>query len=536
MKKIVGLIITVLFLSQLTAQNIEWDWAIQGGGVSWDHGYAIAVDHDNNVLIRGKFVGTGFFGDTSIFTSLQEEDYLAKYTDEGTLLWVKKIGGKASWQKDRSIAIDEENNIYLTGYFNAPADFDQISLNPAGDYDGYIAKLNEEGVYQWVKAIGGYGWDVGYGITYSSGKVVVTGYFSDTISFGTETLISKGGSDLYLACFSPNGKELWISCGGGNGDDMGAALASDEEFVYLAGNFSGNADFDGISLSGTGSDDFLLAKYDLNGSILWAVNDASSGTIESKSIVIGSNGIYLTGKFSGSITFGSYNLKAIGVSDAYLVKYTNEGVVAWVDLFSGDYGNEGNSIAYQNGHIYTTGIYGYTISIGDTVLNCVSNADSYITCHDEDGGFLWTESMGSQSGSNYLISNTVATDNEGNIFLGGEFSGAATLGDSTMNPVGSFDMFLAKLEDKTIPSSINEVNSMLELIVYPNPNNGLFRLQSNDPIPQIVHLIDHNGKAILSKEYTPGEQLDIRNQAPGIYYLISENASNQVVKIDYLGK
>ena len=534
MKKAYIYFIVFLLSYHVNAQDADWQWAIHGGGISWDHGYSIAIDQQNNMLIRGKFVATGFFGDTSIYTSLQEEDYLAKYTENGELLWVRKIGGKASWQKDRSIAVDEENNIYLTGYFNSPSDFDQISLAPVGDYDGYVAKLNPAGQYEWAKAIGSTGRDAGYGIAYANGNVLVTGYFCDTVNFEAGNIISKGGSDLYVACYNKAGLETWIVRGGGINNDMGVGLVSDGQTIYVTGNFSGAADFGGINLNGTGTDDLLLAKYDMNGSVIWAVNDGSSGSIESKSIALGSDGIYLTGKFSGSITFGSFNLQATGQSDAYLVKFRTNGIVEWVDLFGGDFANEGNSLAYKNGCIYTTGVFAQTISIGDTTLVCDGLCDSYISCHKSNGEFVWAKKLSASGGNNYFMSNSIIADLNHNIYIGGEYSGEATIGDSNMQAVGSFDMFLAMLKDNTNTTSVHVAKGDDALKVFPNPNNGIFTLTFAGQQSVNIQVYDANGKIVMSRKCTSGETINISDTKPGCYYLRSDLKSQKIQKILYL--
>ncbi len=54
--------------------------------------------------------------------------------------------------------------------------------------------------FEWVKQIGDKNLDVGYSIAVDNNKnIYSTGCFSDTVKFEDTTLISKGGSDIFIA-------------------------------------------------------------------------------------------------------------------------------------------------------------------------------------------------------------------------------------------------------------------------------------------------------------------------------------------------
>jgi len=59
--------------------------------------------------------------------------------------------------------------------------------------------------------------------------------------------------------------------------------------------------------------------------------------------------------------------------------------------------------------------------------------------------FLWAvQDGGGFSDEGYGI----AVDDAGNSYISGYFGGTATIGDSTFNAVGSFDIFIAKYDMK----------------------------------------------------------------------------------------
>src|SRR5512132_2466771 len=79
----------------------------------------------------------------------------------------------------------------------------------------------------WVRAIraGGSGSDAGNAVkTDQSGNQYVAGSFSSSAHFGSQTLSSQGGADIFLAKYGSGGHLLWIVQAGGAGDDIGFDL------------------------------------------------------------------------------------------------------------------------------------------------------------------------------------------------------------------------------------------------------------------------------------------------------------------------
>ena len=76
--------------------------------------------------------------------------------------------------------------------------------------------------WQWATQAGGISSDSGYGIAIdNSGNSYVTGMFHETASFGSTTLTSSGGGDIYVARLDADGNWEWATRAGGSSDDMG---------------------------------------------------------------------------------------------------------------------------------------------------------------------------------------------------------------------------------------------------------------------------------------------------------------------------
>ncbi|MBT3423723.1 MAG: T9SS type A sorting domain-containing protein, partial [Bacteroidetes bacterium] len=201
---------------------------------------------------------------------------------------------------------------------------------------------------------------------------------------------------------------------------------------------------------------------------------------------------------------------------------------------TGGFANEGNSITIKDSRVYTIGVFGQSLDIGDTTLNCMGSRDSYVSCYSVDGEFVWASDFGVSTGINHVLGNSIAVDQKGAIYVGGEYSGGASFGGSNLTPNGSFDMFLFKLHDLVIPASTNHYMQKPRLEIYPNPNHGIFEIQTAGQIKIDISIFDNNGKLILKKAVISGQQIDISSFPEGIYYLQKTAEQGQLKKILYI--
>src|SRR5437868_8265905 len=189
--------------------------------------------------------------------------------------WAQSAGG-TSGESGFSIAMDANDNVYVTGVFQSPSiTFGTITLtnNSINSYDVFIVKYNSAGNPVWAYNGGGTGVDYGYGIcTDGNGNVFVTGTFTSTITFGSTTLTSNGVYDIFLAKFDSSGNVLWAKSAGGTNFDYSYAVSSDIfGNAYISGHFSSaSITFGNITLTNSSFDNTFLVKYDSSGNAIWA--------------------------------------------------------------------------------------------------------------------------------------------------------------------------------------------------------------------------------------------------------------------------
>lgn len=193
----------------------------------------------------------------------------------------------------------------------------------------------------------------------ANGNSFVTGYFYNTITFGSQSVTSSGNKDIFLAKYDSNGNCLWIKKAGGTLDDQGQSVSVDASGnCYITGFYYGNTTFDNISLTGIGSKDVFIAKYDPAGNIQW-VNKAGS-TSEDEGLGIAASPLgetYVTGYFKGSSNFSSTILTSNGQEDIFIAKYSTTGNLVSVVKASGTMTDRANGIALNGNDLYITGYY-----------------------------------------------------------------------------------------------------------------------------------------------------------------------------------
>lgn len=138
-----------IFVSKLDAFG-NFVWAKQMGGSNFDGVSSIVIDESDNIYTTGKFGGTADFDPgPSIFnlTSAGGSDiFVSKLDASGNFISARQMSGVGiSNGFGTSIVLDQSNNIYTTGNFDAKIDFDPgvntFTFTSMGNDDSFIHKM-----------------------------------------------------------------------------------------------------------------------------------------------------------------------------------------------------------------------------------------------------------------------------------------------------------------------------------------------------------------------------------------------------------
>jgi len=493
MKKTSLIIILVLCSIALFAQNGDWLWAKQAGGASNDESYNIAVDANGNSYVTGNFTGSATFGSTTLTSSGYNDIFVAKLDINGNWLWAKQAGG-ADYDEGKSIAVDANGNCYITGSFRGSATFGTTTLTSSSWDDIFVAKLDNNGNWLWVKQAGGWYYDdYGFGIAVdANGNSYVTG---------------SSDWDIFVAKLDSNGYWFWTKQAGGTGTDMGFGIAVDANGnSYVTGNFTGSATFGTTTLTSSGDYDIFVAQLDSFGNWLWAKKAGGTNYDWCNSIAVDTNGnSYVTGDFRGSATFGSTILTSD--SDNYeeilIAKLDSNGNWLWAKQAGGIGNDEGYGITVDaNGNSYITGcFYSSSATFGNTTLTSSGYNNIFVAKLDSNGNWLWAKQAG---GAIDDCGYDIALDANGNSYVTGFFMESANFGTSTLTSSGDRDIFVAKLGEVNSISIPDIISFSGIRSIYPNPFNPLTTIDYEISMPADVKIEVYNNRGQLVRSFILG--------------------------------
>ncbi|MDD4308871.1 MAG: SBBP repeat-containing protein [Candidatus Cloacimonetes bacterium] len=409
MNKVFIFIALIIFCSIIYAQTEDWVWAKQTGGTGSDLGSGIATDSSGNSYVTGWFNSTVTLGNTTYTSNGGEDIFIAKLDASGSYLWAKTTGGYST-DYGMCIANDSFGNSYVTGSFEGTATFGTITLTSIGYRDIFIAKIDTHGNWLWVQQAGGISnsYSGGEGIDLdSSGNCYVTGYFENTATFGSTVLTSSGYGDVFITKLDTNGNYLWAKKAGGINDEICYCIAVDSSGnSYVMGDFGDSATF-GTTLLTTGDyTNTFIAKLDTNGTWLWVRQIIGTQIIEQfGSVATAGRGIatddigncYVTGCFAGNGIFDSTTLTSSGHTDIFIAKLDTNGNFLWAKQSGGTLFDDGFGLGIatdNSGNSYVTGRFSGNAIFGNYTLISNGGYDIFISKLDTNGNILWAKKAG----------------------------------------------------------------------------------------------------------------------------------------------
>ena len=254
----------------------------------------------------------------------------------------------------------------------------------------------------------------------------------------------------------------WVTGYGGTDADVGESVAVDSNGnVFVCGRFAGTAQFGTNSLVSAGLDDIFIARLDGSGNTIWAKRIGGAGFDVAKDITTDSNGdILVTGSFEGTVDFGGTtltNANATSFGDLFLARFTSDGTLTWARRdgmpFVSDIGNcvtvDATQNAYVAGHSTLDTFGGTTVTNHGRIL---------LAKYDSLGNRVWARKAGGGMSAAQDAGESVAIDSSGNVFLGGTFHSSVFTNDATgLIGRGFADGFISKYDANGTPQWTRQI-------------------------------------------------------------------------------
>lgn len=272
--------------------------------------------------------------------------------------------------------------------------------------------------------------------------------FTGSLTIGGQTFTSLGSTDLLLVKYNASGAVVWARRIGSTGEEeVGDIVISQAEgTLYLTGSFESTVKLDTSPGSSTGqlttagNSDVFVAKYNLQGSLVWARR--TGGTSEDNGLGISldnSQNVYLTGSFNGTIVLPSnilYNQSLVskGNSDLFLMKYNAQGSFQLARAVGGTGYDMGMAVAVDpvNGDIYLAG--GYSPATNPSITNVM------VAKFTKLGTLQWNKVSG--SGATIDIATDISMTAQG-VYVTGYFGNSIAFDNISLVSSGAADIFVA---------------------------------------------------------------------------------------------
>lgn len=262
-------------------------WSTYFGGTGKDEPYAVTTNSYGDIFMTGVTVSSTAISTTQVFDSTYnggEDGFLARFTENGVLVWSTYLGGTGSETMYASVTAD--SLVWVAGKTTSLELASPVAYQAAkgNGTDGILYTFHRNGTRYWSTYFGGNGEDIIWGLGYSdgfgnlfpSGKVYLSGQTTSDSAIATQgahQTTYAGGTDALVASFTRNGGIQWATYIGGPGLDMsyGMAFNSTTDLLVTGGTQSTT----GISTPGAfqtslgGSDDAFLIRFDPNGQRIW---------------------------------------------------------------------------------------------------------------------------------------------------------------------------------------------------------------------------------------------------------------------------
>ena len=444
--------------------NGSFNWANHAGGSNRTEAFSVDIFNDGSSLICGMFFGTANFGNSISLSATNDADgYVAKMNADGTFAWATKVGCTSSCRV-ADVAVLADGSSIITGHWNGTASFGSTSLtsNPTNYNDVFIAKLDANGNFVWVKQAGGTASDEAAGIAvFADGSSVVTGGFSGTVNFGVTTLTSTNHlREIFVAKLDSNGNYIWASKAGGAGHDNVRDLTTIADgSTIITGDYASTASFGNFSLSEFGGMSSFVAKLDANGSFVWATKagenqccssvNASGFGIEAS---VDGSSIIATGSFEGECNFGDKIRTSSGSHDIFVTKLDSSGNYVWVVRAGGTSSDIGRSATLlSDGSSLITGQFQGTALFGNYTVSSSGSNDVFVAKLDVNGTLQWVLKAGGSS-SDYPMK--IASNDNNEVIAAGIFNQTATFGNTNLTSLGSLEAFAVSIQAQSNQSPV----------------------------------------------------------------------------------
>ena len=297
-------------------------WAKSFGTPESDQSSGVAIDPVSGGLIVTGLFGASINGEPHGGSA---DLGLLRLDTSGNLESVKLFGGPGN-DFGYNPVVDASGNVFLTGFFQNAVQWSATeSSMSTGVFGLMVLKLSPTDEVIWVASadatqMTGYVRGVSL-VLDGNGDIFITGTASDQVSFGMQTLDADIG-DGFLAKIDSNGVWQWANLFGGAGNDGPISLDIVGSRIYVVGSVGAGFRLGSIATGSLGTGSAFLLEADTNGQLLTVTTvESSTFALFTRVLSDAAGNLFVSGRVAGNATFGLLSYLSRGGSDGIIAKY-----------------------------------------------------------------------------------------------------------------------------------------------------------------------------------------------------------------------
>jgi len=271
---------------------------------------------------------------------------------------------------DVSYDIDEDSqgNYYITGYTQSPFNIasNGYQLVIGGLEDAFLAKFDRDNKRIWSTYFGGTDYESANGLTIDPlGNIIIVGETRSPSGIATQNahqnVYGGGGSDGFIAKFTPTGLLEWATYYGGDQIDLLNEVDTDNSGnICVVGNTSSDNNIfeNGYQFGRNGLSEAFVVKFTSLGVRQWGTYYGGTQEESGNDITIDpNNNIYIVGTTNSpdNISYLGSNPNLAGDTDAFVTSFKGNGDIRWSTYYGGTLSDIGKSIHSDSQYLYFGG-------------------------------------------------------------------------------------------------------------------------------------------------------------------------------------
>ncbi|MBK8682664.1 MAG: T9SS type A sorting domain-containing protein [Chitinophagales bacterium] len=275
--------------------NIEWQNTI--GGNLYDYLSSVQQTADGGYIIGGKS-SSDISGDKTEPNQGDWNTYdywVVKLDSIGNIEWQNTIGGNA--YDNVGITSQTTDGGYIVGGESGSGISGDKTEENIGNVDFWIVKLDESGIIEWQKTIGGTSSEVLTSIQPTSDNGYIIGGSSWSDISGDKSENSLGDNDYWVVKLNSSGTIEWDNTIGGSASDFQPTVQQSSDGGYFVGGQTYSL------ISGDKTEDSYFKDY-------WVIKLKSDGSVICQNTIGGSSNDHLYAiypTYDGGVILGGHS-------------------------------------------------------------------------------------------------------------------------------------------------------------------------------------------------------------------------------------